>query len=480
MKNKPDIGSKYVMPIKKTGPAYFIGIGGIGMSALARWFHAYGFDVSGYDRNRTSLTEEMESAGIRIHYEENTGLIPENIQYVIYTPAIPAENIELRYCMDKGYALLKRSDVLQMITARSFNICIAGTHGKTTTATMVAHILRSSGLGCNAFLGGISANYHTNFWRDENNISVAEADEYDKSFLKLSPDIAVITAMDPDHLDIYGTQEKMEQSFIDFSACIRPGGTLYAKYGLKHQKDLQATHHYTYSLQNDNAHAYAANIRMENGGYQYDVVVHEDNIGGLQLQMGGMHNVENSVAAIAVARSLEIDEEKIRTAIESFKGVKRRFEYIIPPPSETTGRPGIIYIDDYAHHPEELKALISGVRSLFRQQKCTIIFQPHLYSRTKDLAEGFARALDLADEVILLPVYPAREMPVPGVSSQLILDKMNLADKKILSKEELLQWLAQDYLKNLNPEFGHVLVTAGAGDIDQLVEPVKNIIKERI
>lgn len=456
--------------IDKLNEVYFIGIGGIGMSAIARFFHAGGVKVSGYDKTPTVLTKELEASGIAVHYEENVELIPKHPDLVVYTPAIPAEHKELVYYREKGAKVVKRSDVLQIITESSFNICIAGTHGKTTITTMVAHLLRDSGFGCNAFLGGISVNYGTNFWSSERNICVIEADEYDRSFLKLNPDVAIITAMDADHLDIYGTAEAMEQAFIDFSKKVRPGGLLIRQFGLERGKELMAGQHITYSLQNESADVHAANIRMKNGSYEFDVMWKDNMLDNVKLNMGGMHNVENAIAAIAVASSLGIENEKIKAAVESFRGVKRRFEYIIK-------NERLVFIDDYAHHPEELRALITGAKALFRQKKCTVIFQPHLYSRTKDLADGFAEVLDLADEVILLPIYPARELPIAGVSSERILGRMKNDNKQVLKKEELMKWIKNDYAATLNKEFGEVLITAGAGDIDILVEPIKNELK---
>jgi len=474
----------------KWNEVYFIGIGGIGMSAIARFFHAGGVRVSGYDKTATVLTKELEESGIVVHYEEDVAQIPKKADLVVYTPAIPGEHKELVYYQTNGYKVVKRSDVLQLITESSFNICIAGTHGKTTITTMVAHLLRDSGFGCNAFLGGIAVNYGTNFWSSERNVCVIEADEYDRSFLKLSPDIAIITAMDADHLDIYGTAEAMEQAFIDFSNRVRAGGLLIRQFGLKRGKELAAhgatgkgpgekiSRQLTYSLQNESADVYAANIRMMHGGYEFDVVLSgkindtEDTIlEKVKLNMGGMHNVENAVAAIAVASSLSIGQEKIKAAVADFKGVKRRFEYIIR-------NERIVYVDDYAHHPEELRALINGAKTLFRQKKCTVIFQPHLYSRTRDLADGFAEVLDLADEVILLPIYPARELPLEGVNSEMILDKMKKEHKRVMTSEQLMDWIRKEYVTTVNREFGEILITAGAGDIDMLTEPIKNELKE--
>jgi len=457
--------------IEKMNEVYFIGIGGIGMSAIARFFHAGGVKVSGYDKTPTVLTKELKASGIKVHYEENVELVPKKVDLVVYTPAIPAEHKELVYYQTNGYKVVKRSDVLQIISESSFNICIAGTHGKTTITTMVAHLLRDSGFGSNAFLGGIAVNYGTNFWSSERNVCVIEADEYDRSFLKLSPDLAIITAMDADHLDIYGTAEAMEEAFIDFSKRVKPEGLLVRQFGLKRGKELKADRHLTYSLQNESADVYAANIRMMNGSYEFDVMMKDNILENVRLNMGGMHNVENAVAAITVASSLGIENDKIKAAIENFRGVKRRFEYVIR-------NERLVFIDDYAHHPEELRALINGAKTLFKQKKCTVIFQPHLYSRTRDLAEGFAQVLDLADEVILLPVYPARELPIEGVSSEMVLDKMMNEHKRVLKKEELISWIQQDYARTLNKEFGEVLITAGAGDIDMLVEPMKSELKD--
>lgn len=473
------LNDRYTFSLKsregsRNAVVYFIGIGGIGMSAIARFFHAGGVQVSGYDKTPTALTRELEAAGIAVHYTDDPALAPKDAGLVVYTPAIPADHTELVYYRENGYRVVKRSDVLQIITESSFNICIAGTHGKTTITTMVAHLLRDSGFGCNAFLGGIAVNYGTNFWSHERNCCVIEADEYDRSFLKLSPDIAIITAMDADHLDIYGTAEEVEQAFIDFSNRVRPGGMLIGKFGLSRTKDLNRANYRSYSLQNESADVYAQHIRMINGGYEFDVQLKEDKLENVRLNMGGMHNVENAIAAIAAVSSLGIEPEKIRTALERFRGVKRRFEYVLPPVPRTTAPQRIspVFIDDYAHHPEELKALISGARTLFSGRKCTVIFQPHLYTRTRDLADGFAAALDLADEVILLPIYPARELPIPGVNSEMILERMEKENKRVMTKEALLDWVRDDYAKTVNREFGEVLITAGAGDIDMLVEPI--------
>ena len=441
---------------------YFIGIGGIGMSALARYFKSRSAEVSGYDKTATPLTHQLQQEGIAVHFEERVDLIPKDVDVVVYTPAIPKDNAELLFYQSNKYLVVKRSDVLQWITERSFNICVGGTHGKTTTTSMTAHILRHSGYGINAFLGGIAANYDTNFWSSEKNVVVVEADEYDRSFLKLLPDVAVITAMDPDHLDIYGTPDAVENAFIQFSKKIKKGGCLISKYGLKRSNDLYAEYHYTYSFDNTKADVYASNIKVQQGSYLFDVVGKGWILKDVLLQMGGLHNIENAIAAIAVAKHIGIEGNKIKAAIADFKGVKRRFEYVLK-----SG--GHILIDDYAHHPEELRALISGVRSIFPDKKMVVVFQPHLYSRTNDLADEFAISLDKADEVILLPVYPARELPIEGVSSEMILHKMQLKNKCVLSKDELKKWVGKN-----KPE---LLIMAGAGDIDTLVLPVKKILQ---
>jgi len=441
---------------------YFIGIGGIGMSALARYFHSQGKRVSGYDKTESDLTRELVQEGIEVHYEEDLNVIPKDAELVVYTPAVPKDHKELLFYQENGYTVLKRSEVLGIITSGAFNICVAGTHGKTTISTMIAHILRHSGYGCNAFLGGISVNYDSNFWSDKNNVCVVEADEYDRSFLRLSPDVAVITAMDADHLDIYGTEEAMQDAFIEFSGRVKNDGLLLAKHGLHRERDFKSKHKQTYSLQNDEADVYGAAIRLRHGSYEFDVMTKDFMLDNVQLNIGGMHNVENSIAAIGVANYLGISSDKIKNAVADFMGVKRRFEYVI----KTND---LVFIDDYAHHPEELKALITGAKALFPDKKCMIVFQPHLYTRTRDLAEEFASVLDLADEVILLPIYPARELPIEGVSSAMIASKMKIENKKLMSKGELSNWI-----RKTRPA---LLITAGAGDIDREVEELKKILE---
>ena len=440
---------------------YFIGIGGIGMSALARYFLSKSVEVSGYDKTPTPLTRSLEAAGIAIHYEENINLISKDVDAVVYTPAIPATHAELVYLRANNYTVVKRSDVLQWITEASFNICVAGTHGKTTVSSMVAHILRDSDFGCNAFLGGIAVNYQTNFWSNPTNVVVVEADEYDRSFLKLLPDIAVITSMDPDHLDIYGTALAVEDAFIEFATKIKPGGCLVSRYGFKRASELTAFSQFTYSLNEIEADVFAQNLQVVEGNYCFDVVGKTFSINDIILPMGGLHNIENALAAIIVAMHVGISADKIRTALANFKGVKRRFEYRIKTEKQ-------ILIDDYAHHPQELRALISGVKNLYPNQPMVLVFQPHLFSRTKDQATDFAAVLDLADQVLLLPIYPARELPMEGVSSELLLDKMQLTNKQIIQKDQLSNWMQT----NKPP----LVVMAGAGDIDALVEPVQSIL----
>lgn len=341
---------------------------------------------------------------------------------------------------------------------------------------MVGHILKHTGYGCNVFLGGISTNYGTNFWSSENNVCVVEADEYDRSFLRLSPDVAVITSMDADHLDIYGNEQNLQDTFVEFGNKVKEGGLLIGKFGLNRLKEVSASKKLSYSLQNEAADIFASDIKIEMGGYRYNVHVPGKILSNLELRVGGMHNVENSVAAIAVALHLEIEEDLIREAVKAFRGVKRRFEYIIAPEPHQPGAYHYpVFIDDYAHHPEELRALLKSARSLFPQRKITIIFQPHLYSRTRDFADGFAESLSLADEVILLPIYPARELPIEGVNSEMILNKIQRDKKSLVQKEELAGWMEQ-YATTLNKEFGEVIITAGAGDIDTLVQPLKKII----
>ncbi len=450
--------------LKDLRKIYFIGIGGIGMSALARYFKAEGAEVSGYDKTPTALTAELQNEGIAVTFEDEPGQYPKEVDLVVYTPAIPKDHKGFNFYKDGGYELKKRSEVLGLLSANKFTIAVAGSHGKTTVSAMIAHILTHSGFGCSAFLGGIAVNYNSNYIQGSNDVLVIEADEFDRSFHRLAPDMAVITAVDTDHLDIYGSVEEMEAAFIQYTKNIKHNGSLLVKHGLKRASDLHAAHTLTYSLQNDAADSYAANIVQKQGGYVFDVVNKYGLIQDIRLNIGGMHNVENAVAAITVAQMLEIDRGLIRDAMAGFKGVKRRFEYLVK-------NDRVVYVDDYAHHPEELDALIRSAKRLFPDMKCVVAFQPHLFSRTRDLAEGFAHSLDMADEVILLDIYPAREHPIEGVTSRMIADKMNNASHTIMSKEALLDFVKAAPLQ--------LFITAGAGDIDKLVAPIKEILESK-
>lgn len=447
-------------PLTNIKHIYFIGIGGIGMSALARYFNMQGVVVSGYDKTPTALTADLEKEGIKIHFEDDIHQIDKAATVVVYTPAIPANHSELNFCRDNGYNVVKRSDVLNWITENAFTIAIAGTHGKTTTTSMTAHILRHTGYGCNAFLGGIASNYGTNFWSHEKNVVVVEADEYDRSFLKLAPNIAVVTAVDPDHLDIYGTPEEVLKAFGQFTDKIKSGGSLIQKMGTEFSIDASNKSVFSYGYNKDNASYHTADLKVVDGSYHFNLVHPNGVMKDVIINMGGLHNVENATAAIAIALTLGIEEQKIKAAVAAFKGVKRRFEYKV----KTANK---VLIDDYAHHPEELNALISGVRSLYPTEKMVLVFQPHLYSRTQDQAAGFMEVLDKADEVILLPIYPARELPIEGVTSDMLLAGMKIANKRVLSKEALLTWAASTH--------DRLVIMAGAGDIDVCIDQVQEI-----
>lgn len=452
------------MNLNEVKSIYFIGIGGIGMSALARYFLQKGVQVSGYDKTPSPLTGALQQEGACIVFEDDARQAATQADLAVYTPAIPADSQLLNYYRQSGKPLYKRSELLQLLLEDYQVIAIAGTHGKTTISAMTAYLLREAHAGCHAFLGGIAANYNSNYWSSTAPVAVVEADEYDRSFLKLSPAIAVLSAMDPDHLDIYGTAEEMEQAFLAFTHKIKPAGTLLYKHGLHRHAEMGGDRKISYSLQNTAADAFAQNIRQEQGGYHYEVSGPGWLITGLYLPIGGMHNVENSVAAITIAKLLGAEDQEIRSALKNFKGVKRRFEYVVKTRQH-------IFIDDYAHHPAELAALIHSAKRLFPDRKCVLAFQPHLYSRTRDLAEGFARSLDLADEVLLLEIYPARELPIPGISAQTIADQMANPVHTILSKEGLL-----DYVRVAKPQ---LFITAGAGDIDRLVPAIKQILEEQ-
>lgn len=451
------------MDVSKLKRVYFLGIGGIGMSALARFFKAQGAIVSGYDRMPTALTNQLIAEGMQIHFTDDVTLIDKEAELFIYTPAIPKDMQERVWLETNQAPLYKRSDALQWITQSLYAITVAGTHGKTTVSTMIAYLLRETGFGCNAFLGGISVNYGSNYWGSPNKVAVVEADEYDRSFLKLFPDVAVLTAMDPDHLDIYGTPRAVEEAFIQYTHNIKPSGTLVVKHGLKQAHELNNTCTISYSLSDTHADVYGYDIENRNGGYKFQIMGKGWAMHDVVLPIGGLHNVENAIAAITVAHLQGISHDSIKQALSGFKGIKRRFEYII-----NTG--DTVYIDDYAHHPEELHALISSAKKLFPHMECVVMFQPHLFSRTNDFATGFAQSLSEADEVILLDIYPARELPMPGVTSELISKQMTTTPVNILSKEDAVQSMKQHKHK--------LVITAGAGDIDKLIEPIKNILLE--
>ena len=445
---------------------YFIGIGGIGMSAIARYYKFKGKNVSGYDRTPSELTEELVAEGIGVHYEDRPDLIPGTPEdtLVVYTPAVPADLGELVLAREKGYRVIKRSRMLGEIAEGQKCLAVAGTHGKTTTSTLLAHILTSSGDGCSAFLGGISKNYRTNLLTSHTPTIVAEADEFDRSFLQLHPYAAVITSMDADHLDIYGDLDHYRQAFREFASQV--SGSLVVKYGLPiSPADTPAKIH-TYSYDDPRAEFHAENIRPDNlGHFTFDLMHPGGVIKDIRPGVPGWLNVENSVAAASIALLCGTDPEEISKAIASFIGVWRRLDVHL-------NTPALSYIDDYAHPPRELSSAISSLRGMFPGRKITAIFQPHLYTRTRDLADGFAEALSAVDELILLDIYPAREEPIPGVTSSIILDKVTAPEKTLIHKEDLL-----DYLKD---EKLDVLVTFGAGNIDRFIGPITEILKERI
>ena len=448
------------MNLKEVNIVYFLGIGGIGMSALARYFKSLGCNVSGYDKTKTTLTEQLEQEGISIHYDENLDKIPVEIKsntadsIVIYTPAIPKDNVEYLFFINQNIRLYKRAEVLGLITKNYFTIAVAGTHGKTTTSSIVAHVLNQCGVDTIAFLGGISLNFNSNLLLNPKaKTVVVEADEFDRSFLTLSPNISVVTSIDADHLDIYGDKEEMQKSYQDFVNKLSVDGTLITKPEMKGKLSFPKT--ITYHVHNK-ADFYPTSIKIEDGNYILSI---DDQI--IKLGFPGIHNVENAIAAYVVAKQLKLNTKQIVAALASYKGVKRRFEYHVKTPK-------LVYIDDYAHHPEELKMCISSVKELYPTKKITGIFQPHLFSRTRDFLDGFAASLSLLDELI----YPARELPIPEITSQLILDKATCKNKKLLSKEELMP-----YIVSTNFE---VLLTLGAGDIDVFVEPIANCLKSKL
>lgn len=445
---------------------YFIGIGGIGMSAIARYFKFKGLNVSGYDKTESELTDTLQKQGIDVHYEDNVDFIPKDVEntLVVYTPAIPHDMGELAYVQEHGYKVLKRSKILGEITDGERCLAVAGTHGKTTTSTLTAHILTESGEGCSAFLGGISKNYGTNLLMSHSNAVVAEADEFDRSFLQLHPEIAVITAIDADHLDIYGDISHVLEAFKAFASQVH--GTVITKLGLDITAEDTKAKILRYHYNDSRADFYARNPHPDNLGYfSFDLVYPGGVMENVKCGTPGWVNVENSVAAAAICLTYGVKPEAIRHAIGTFQGVKRRLDIHL-------NTEKISYIDDYAHHPKELATAISSMRDIFPGRKLTAIFQPHLYTRTRDFAEGFAEALSKVDKLILLDIYPAREEPIPGVTSEIIYDKVTTPEKVLLKKEELMGYLEKEPVD--------VLVTFGAGNIDRFIEPIEDMLKKRV
>jgi UDP-N-acetylmuramate--alanine ligase len=446
------------------GTVYFLGIGGIGMSALARYFMNKGWKIHGYDRTPTSLTEILIQEGMEVHFEDNPDLIPDQVDLVVLTPAVPYDHQELQFFRNKGVHIVKRAELLGMISKEYRTIAVAGTHGKTTTSTMITHLLLSSRIGCTAFLGGISKNYETNFvLSDTSDLLVAEADEFDRSFLHLQPETAIITSMDADHLDIYGDHGNLLNTFVEFAGNIKDGGNLIMKYGLDLPMDISGRYSvYTYGL-DQLADFHAENLALIDGLYHFDFTHPSGCMKDLVLGLPGKYNIENAVAALAICWLQRLSEPEVRTGLSSFKGVRRRFDIRV-------SKDRLVYIDDYAHHPEELSASISSARAMFSDRRITGIFQPHLFSRTRDFMDEFARSLELLDEVILLPIYPAREVPIPGISSDVLLSRIRKGNKKLVMKEELPGILDKNSLE--------VLMTLGAGDIDTLAGPIEKYLSE--
>lgn len=448
---------------------YLIGIGGIGMSALARWFHRLGCDVAGYDRVRTTLTNDLEGEGIAIHYDDRLEEIPAAMReqqeqtLIIFTPAVPADHKELNFFRSAGFVVMKRSEVLGLITQGFMTVAVAGTHGKTTTSSMIAHILKYSGRNMVAFLGGIATNYHSNLIvegeAESKMIVVAEADEFDRSFLRLHPDVAVVTSADPDHLDIYGDKGRLQDAFREFVSQIRPGGALIVHHSIAELFSDIANKVKVFTYGVNRGQFFAGNVEAQSGFFAFDLSGF-GLIERITLVVPGFHNVENAVAAALAAHCCGLEMSDIASALAKFEGVKRRFEFII--------RDGVVYIDDYAHHPAEIEAFLNSLRAMYPDRKLTVVFQPHLYSRTRDFAAGFASSLSMADELLLMDIYPARELPIPGVDSGIIFDQVKAPFKMRCDKENLLEKIG-----GMDVE---VLATVGAGDIDTFVEPIKNML----
>ncbi len=459
------------MNIETIQSVYFVGAGGIGMSALIRYFLSKGKVVAGYDRTPSELTERLITEGAQIHYEENISLIPESCKdqattLVVYTPAVPQEHAELAYFREKGFEIYKRSQVLGIITHNSKGLCVAGTHGKTTTSTMAAHLLHQSHVGCTAFLGGIAKNYGTNLLLSQDSpYTVIEADEFDRSFHWLSPWMSVITATDPDHLDIYGTKEAYLESFRHYTTLIQPGGALIIHEGLELRPDVQpGVTIYTYSRNEGDFHA--ENIRIGNGEIFIDFVAPDTRINDIQLGVPVSINIENGVAAMALAHLSGATDEEIKQAMASFRGVDRRFDFKLKTDK-------VVFLSDYAHHPAEIAQSLKSIRKLYRDKKITAIFQPHLYTRTRDFYKDFADSLSLADEVILTEIYPAREQPIPGVSSELIYDHLHPETEKcICRKDNILELLSNKSIE--------VLIVLGAGDLDNYAPQITKLLQSKL
>ena len=442
---------------------YFIGIGGIGMSAIARYYNAKGYKVSGYDKTPSPLTHALESEGIEVHYEDNTAFVPKDVEntLVVYTPAIPKDMGELVYVQENGYRVIKRSRMLGEIAQGQRCMAVAGTHGKTTTSTLLSHLFTASGEGCSAFLGGISKNYNTNLLIHGNDVIVAEADEFDRSFLQLFPEIAVITSMDADHLDIYGDEAHIKEAFKAFASQV--SGTVIAKKGLDISEENTKAKILTYAYNDATADFYARPTGDGHFDLHYPGGVIEDCVVGIP----GWVNIENGVGASAIALTYGLEPAKIKEALASFSGVKRRFDMQVK-------FDDLVYIDDYAHHPNEIAAAISSTREKYPEFKYTAIFQPHLYTRTRDFAPEFAQALSNVDTLVLLDIYPAREEPIEGVTSDIIFNDVTAPSKILMKKEELLGWMQQQELDGKQ-----LFITLGAGDIDRLVEPIAKILTDK-
>jgi UDP-N-acetylmuramate--alanine ligase len=446
--------------------AYFIGIGGIGMSALARYFTSLGWNVAGFDKTETPLTSELQKEGIQIHFEDDAALIPpyfldKTTALIVYTPAIPSKNKELQFFKESNFTLLKRSEVLGVLTHTSKGLCVAGTHGKTTTSTLLAHVLNESSLKCNAFLGGISSNFNSNIVTSNTSpYTVIEADEFDRSFLQLSPFASIITSTDSDHLDIYGDANVMLEGFQKYSDLITEEGFLILKKGLEIKSKAKII---TYSIEDSTADFYAFNIRFEDEKFLFDVKFNDRIWEAIQFGLPGIHNAENALSCIAFCLELGLSEDEIRNAFITFKGVKRRFEYVHE--SKET-----IYIDDYAHHPTEIKSLIDSVKLLYPNRKVTAVFQPHLFTRTRDFIDDFAFQLSRVDRLILLPIYPAREEPIEGVNSEFLLSKITCLEKEVIDLELVISGL-----KDLGSD--GLLLTIGAGNIDKLRSSIQEMLE---